>query len=101
MLKYKLSKASDEVIITLRTDDPDKSVKIEYVGDKDLVEVVSDWLRHESGLYGHLIGDRTTPIDLDAVMRSPDAEQYSPEIIEGAEIIENYDPPELDENEFY
>lgn len=58
MLKYKLTWLVDEVIVSLNTDNPDEFTDIRYEGEQYLIDGIRNWLEHEFGLYGHLIGDR-------------------------------------------
>ncbi len=90
MIKYQLSIKNKSVEVSLKTKYPDEKVRIRYSGDRDAIAVVKDWLEDASGLYGHLIGTRTTPVDLDAAMRSDDAAGFSPSLVEGAEVLVGY-----------
>lgn len=94
MLSYRLiySATKEEIIVSLKSDDPNKSARIEYEGDDYLIRVIKGWLEHEYGAFGHLIGNGTTPIDLNAAMHSKNASAWSPEIIEGHDLVKRYDP---------
>lgn len=89
MIKYNL--AAGQVIISLATTDTHDSVTIEYEGDdEDLVELVRQKLESQCGVFGHRIAKSTTPIDLDAALKSQAMARFRPRIVEGAEIVKAY-----------
>lgn len=89
MLKYR-TKYGVEVWIDSK--DPNASAKIQYSGNEVMVDVISDRLARQYGAFGHLIGSATTPIDLDAAMKSPEMKEYRPQLIEGEDMVKKYDP---------
>lgn len=90
MIKYLLRRLN--VIVFLESDDPNASAAIQCEGDAERVEVARYYLSAQYGAFGHLIGSATTPIDLDAAILSPKMQEYRPELVEGAELVEKYDP---------
>lgn len=92
MIKFRLQIGEASVEVSIAVDDGNKTGIIEYEGDADIVELLRDLLAFEYGAFGHLIGSATTPIDLDAAMKSPALAQWQPELIEGAELVASYDP---------
>lgn len=52
-----------------------------------------DWILQQAGAYGHTIQEEATPADLAYVLSTDEAiANYNPEILEGEEIIESFDP---------
>lgn len=97
MLKYKLfDRISGEYIVSLNSKIPNVGAKIEITtstgGDDRFIPIIRNWLQHECGAFGHIIGEATTPIDLDAAMHSKDALEFRPEIMAGAELVKSYNP---------
>lgn len=57
MLRYRLTTpVKSVVIVSLDSDDQNKSARIEYEGDRLLIPTVQHWLERESGAFGHIIG---------------------------------------------
>lgn len=91
MISYRLTNAvGSEVIVSLASKEPDTRSHIEYQGEELVIPLVRSWLEHEFGIFGHLIGRSTTPIDLSHAMSSASARQFNPVIIEGQQIIKRY-----------
>lgn len=55
------------------------------------VSILNRNLEGASGAFGHILDDFTTPIDLHYAVFSR-LQQFSPQAIEGAELVEVYDP---------
>jgi|GEM_PF-2044325 len=91
-IRYRLSWLEDEVIVSLDVKDPNEIAPIKYEGEAYLIKSVRLWLEKEDGAFGHIIGDRTCAIDLDAAMHSDAMQQFEPELIEGGELVKSYDP---------
>ncbi|MBD2025236.1 hypothetical protein [Leptolyngbya sp. FACHB-711] len=89
MLKFRLKYGAE---VWVNSIDPNESAMIEFSGNQDWVEIIRDQLKRQYGAFGHLIGTSTTPIDLAAALRSPGMARFQPELIEGAELVERYDP---------
>jgi hypothetical protein len=99
VIQYKITANNAEVIITLNAEDPNDYEEVQYEGDPVLLEIVQMWLPSAFGAFGHLIGKKTTPIDLDAALKKgprrhllrlmPD---YKWELLVGADLVKNYDP---------
>lgn len=99
MIQYRITTNNAEVIISLDADDPNHFADIQYEGDSDLLEIVTMWLPFAFGAFGHLIGENTSPIDLDAAIKKglkplllkfmPD---YKWELLIGADLVKIYDP---------
>lgn len=94
MIRYKLNDNFDgtEAIVSLDARDPNEYAEIEYSGDKELTDTVRSWLSSAAGAFGHLIGERTTAIDLDAALKGTEAERFNPQLIEGEQLVAIYDP---------
>lgn len=91
MLKWRVFDVDQAVEVWLGVDNPNGSDVIQYKGPKDSVELVKRDLENSGGLYGHLIGEMTTPIDLEAAMLSEQMALYAPELIEGQDILDAYE----------
>ncbi|UIE40160.1 hypothetical protein [Leptodesmis sichuanensis] len=73
--------------------DPNKSAIIKYSGSKVGIPWVKDWLSQQAGLFGHLIGDATTAVDLNSALSTPEAKkEFDPQLVKGAEILEKWKP---------
>lgn len=91
MLKYYLRRAG--VTVSIVSNSPNESAVIEYSGDYDvLLDAVKAQLPWQYGAFGHLIGSSCTPIDLDAAMRALAMQEFEPEVIEGANLVQIYNP---------
>jgi hypothetical protein len=89
MLRYQLA---GDVTISLNSNDPNKSANIQIEGDEKVVALVRDRLLRSYGAFGHMIRETTTPIDLNAALKSDDFKEFRPQIVEGAELVGVYDP---------
>lgn len=90
-MKYKLNYPGP-VIVSLDVIAPNSKSVITYKGDQELVDIVKPVLESSYGAFGHKIGSSTTAVDLDAAMMKPDMQQFRPEIIEGQELVNVWDP---------
>lgn len=68
MFKYELVTERGYVQVSLDVANADDFGLISYSGDGESVKRVKGWLEYQTGCRGHLIGDRTTAADLQAVM---------------------------------
>ena len=89
MIKYELRNG---VTVRLNSNDGNESAMIEYDGEPDMVEMVRDRLLQSYGAFGHMIRESTTPIDLDCALKSEKFRLFRPQCVEGAELVERYDP---------
>lgn len=94
MLKFSLAGG---VLVSVDTDDPNVTVPIEYEIDPDWAGLAEGMLlayraviNRGYGAFGHLIQGAASPIDLHAAILS--IPNVSFEILEGAELIENWNP---------
>ena len=85
MIRYRLRYG---IIVSLDSDDQNESAAIAYEGEPVMVRSVRDALSGSYGAFGHLITDSTTPIDLAAAMQGQDMERFTPQLIEGAQLVE-------------
>ena len=92
------------VDVKLAASSPDEHRSLDFVGlpkQKDLpeVDILVDMVRDEvqslTGLYGHLLGDVTTPIDLHTAFSEGGLSCYSPQLLEGHDIVTSYVPESL------
>lgn len=81
------------VEVWVDSDEPNTPAKIEWSGEEFVVEDFRKKLRYAHGAFGHLIGTSASPIDLHAaLMQEPLKSELRPELLEGAELVERYDP---------
>lgn len=93
MIQYKLTVFTVlPILISVDSDNPNKSAEIQYQGNQDGIDEIKPILESSYGAFGHLIGTVTTPIDLSAAMNSPEIQQFKPELIEGDDLVKDYDP---------
>ena len=104
MIRFQLSYLGHSVEVSIASTDPNQyaSILIEPgipliagAGDPEdfMLDEIRENLSNSYGAYGHFIGYACTPIDLNSAMFSPQMQGYSPELIEGEEIIgEVYSP---------
>ena len=82
------------VKVSLDSDDADTSAPLQFEPiveeASDNVQIASETLARECGMFGHIIGSSTTPIDLSVAMTSARMQAFRPEIQEGQELIDNY-----------
>lgn len=90
MIRYELRAV--DVIVSVNSSNPNTSAAIAFQGAPEKVERVRSRLSLCSGAFGHLIGESTTPIDLHAAMNQPEMQQYLPVLVQGTELVQNYDP---------
>jgi len=87
-----LFRLSEGVEVSLDSAEPNKYAPIQFAGDESAVRRVRDRLLTQYGAFGHALEETTTPIDLDAAMKSEGMAEFSPQIVEGAEMVQVYDP---------
>lgn len=89
MITYSLMNGAVTVSIDADASEPHKRTPIVYTGE--MVPYAQDILSIQYGAFGHLIGDATTPVDLDAAMQKPDMQAMTPVLVQGLDV-EDYDP---------
>jgi hypothetical protein len=87
VIKYALTINGNPASVAVDSNDPNASAFIKITGDDG---TFADWLALQCGAFGHLIGESTSPIDLDYALSTADAQQWQPTIIEGSEMVVNY-----------
>lgn len=94
MIRYKLTnEIGDEIEISLDSDDQNVAATPEFEGEEYAIAEVQAWLRQQSGAYGHVITEEITPTDLAFALSTLDAvERYQPEILEGEDLVNEFDP---------
>lgn len=89
MHKFQVSVNGQPIEVWVDTTNPNRSVEIEF---SENVEEFKEWLSYQYGAFGHLIGDATSPIDLDYALTTPEAKQkYNPRLV-GEGVVTSYDP---------
>jgi hypothetical protein len=84
--KYQFTDPVSETVVTVALEGKtvDSISELVYEGkDKNLVQEIQSILSQSAGIYGHLIGKRTSLLDLSIAMKKPELEFYSPKLIEG------------------
>ena len=98
MLKYALKdRFTRNATVSIDVSTPHDRATIIYSGDEMLVEQVERKLTEASGAFGHGIEDCTSAIDLDYALSREEFKEYSPQMIEGKEIISKGYNPEIPE----
>jgi hypothetical protein len=90
MIKYQLRVDNQTIEVSLDASTPDDRAEIQYTGDADAVAIVEGALSSQYGIAGHLIGDITSPADLMIAMQSDEMQQFTPNAIEGSEMLQDY-----------
>ncbi len=94
MIKYQLTLGYSEtsIFISLPVTDGNSSALMEFEGGDMAVAKAKFELLNQYGAFGHKMGKVTTGYDLDAALNSPGMARFSARILEGEEIVRNYDP---------
>ena len=93
MISYQISTFIGNATLKIDVSDPNELGLIIYQGDEEVVKLIRSNLRTSYGAFGHLIGDRTTPIDLDAALKQPPfTAQYNIKLTAGSQIVTEYNP---------
>lgn len=93
MFKFKLKDFIDrEITASIAVNSPHETAEIIYSGDEFLAQQVKEVLSLSIGAFGHLIGSKTTAIDLDAALKSDRFKEYKVQLIEGEDLVKSYDP---------
>jgi hypothetical protein len=79
-----------EFSVSLEVEESQKFALIIYEGDSLGCDYIRSVLRNQTGAFGHLISNSTNPIDLCVAMMSADMQRFKPELVEGSELVENY-----------
>lgn len=94
MLQFRLAGG---VLVSVDTDDPNVTLPINYEIDpafaglaESMLPVYRNVINNAYGAFGHLIQGSASPIDLHAAILS--IPKISFEIIQGAELIETWNP---------
>jgi hypothetical protein len=91
MMRYRVTLGPKRIVyVVLRSDHPDGFAPIELEGHPTDVEAVKQRLFVSHGIDGHLIEEKTTPVDLDVAMKGKWLRECSPERLEGDEILARY-----------
>lgn len=81
MYQYQLTHSTGFVLVSLATNDPNSFVPIEFEGESGAVAEIREWLYYQTGAFGHLIGEKTSPMDLQSAMAR--ATKYSHKRVQG------------------
>lgn len=74
---------------------PDETAPLQYTGNNG-VQWVKDWLPRQYGIFGHIIGESTTAIDLNAALSTPQAKKaFAPQLIQGSKVLAQWKPIEF------
>ena len=86
MIEYYLKKIG--VTVKLAANTPDQSAVWTVEGAPVFAEIARREILTQSGVFGHLITQSTTPLDLAAAMESPVMQEYQPVLRQGAELLQ-------------
>jgi hypothetical protein len=89
MIKYLLEDLN--TIVSIDSSDPDAPATIEITGAN--VDIAKSAIATSYGMYGHSLISSPTPIDLAIAMAKEPLKKFSPRILEGQAVIENYESP--------
>jgi len=94
MIKYQLNHGYDPtpIFISLPVTNGNTSALMEFEGDATTVAIAKFELLQQYGAFGHEMTEVTTGFDLSAALNSPGMVRFNAKIVEGADIVRNYDP---------
>ncbi len=100
MIKYELiDEIRRTITISLEAASPHERAKIVIDGDESLKAIVTDILSRSYGAFGHGIGESTSPIDLDAALKTSSVtvigksfKDFDIQLLVGAELVAFYVP---------
>ena len=96
MIKYSFQ--DSDVILELDTTDAEDSVAHEFTGDQKLVDAIKEVLYRSFGMFGHTLDIDSPAIDVNhALMHSEQTGFFKAELLEGADILDNWQSPEFPE----
>lgn len=89
MIKYSIRLEDEIVDVVLTTQNPNERSLLVFLGTDKAVRQCQEWLSEQTGAFGHLIGETTSAIDLDAALKNQN--DYRWRLSEGSENIKQYD----------
>ncbi|MGL5923833.1 hypothetical protein [Chroococcidiopsis sp.] len=92
MIKYELiDNVRRTITISLEASSPHERASIVVNGDESLKAIATDILSRSHGAFGHIIGEITSPIDLDSALHGSAFKDYRIELTQGKELVSSYD----------
>lgn len=94
MLRYNVTDfIHQQIELSLNANDPNDLASIQVKGDADFAERILMMLAGSYGTPEQMLDpNNTPPIDLDAALRSLEFRDFQIELLEGASLVESYDP---------
>jgi hypothetical protein len=87
VIRYQLKVKVWSVEVALDTDNADRFAPILFDGPEYAVGIAREHLLQTHGVDGHFIEPETTPLDLAVAMNSQFMAGFSPQLVEGAEVL--------------
>lgn len=89
---FKIEFSRKQASVSLDVNDPNDYAEQKWEARNAMaIDILKRNLDRASGAFGHLLSDITTPIDLYYALFT-NLERFSPVVVEGAELVEVYDP---------
>ena len=91
---FKLDVLFEDMFLSLNVTSPNQYATLVIEGgSEEKKQLVIDIIRRSHGAFGHLMSEQSmTAIDLDYVANNYLAFEFTTVIVEGAELVEIYDP---------
>lgn len=91
---FKLDVCFENMYLVLDVNTPNQSAPLQIEGgSQEKKDLVIDMIRRSYGAFGHTMTPNSmTAIDLDYVANNYLAYEFTTAIVEGAELVETYDP---------
>lgn len=92
MIKFQINSEDLAAYVQLDSERPNESKEINYSGDSLLVEKIRNHVYGSYGVFGHLIKNVASPIDLYSILSRLDSKVFKIKVLEGSEMVNSYDP---------
>jgi hypothetical protein len=90
---FKINLVFDEVFLSLESTSKNQPAPLKIEGSPEKVAQVRELLDGAYGAYGHIFDiEITTPLDLYFAAKNYLNTEFTPIVVEGAELVETYDP---------
>jgi hypothetical protein len=87
VIKYKLNVKVWPVFVSVDANNADRHAPIVFEGSEYAVKLAREHLFQSHGIDGHFIEAETTPLDLAVAMTSQFMVGFTPQLVEGADVL--------------